>query len=189
MRKLISHFSISPALALLALSFAVGHPAEAQTGTPLTFNYGIRLIQNGVLSNIGDGSTISFASDFVGGSATAQAVITYRGTTPTTVNSSISQIDITGNTDFSINGFPEVPFTLVPNQSFTVNITFRPTTNRTVTGKITFGYGEGSRTGQFSLNLSGVAPDLVLSYVLPNGNSTPFATGDSIVFPTTNIDE
>ncbi len=189
MRKLISHFSISPALALVALSFAGGRPAEAQTGTPLTFNYGIRLIQNGVLSNIGDGSTIGFASDFVGGSATAQAVITYRGTTPATVNSSISQIDITGNTDFSISGFPEVPFTLVPNQSFTVNIAFRPTTNRTVTGKITFGFGEGSRTGQFSINLSGVAPDLVLSYVLPNGNSTPFATGDSVVFPTTNIDE
>jgi hypothetical protein len=189
MRKSISQISTTALFALAAFSFVSARPAGAQTGTPTTFNYGLRLIQNGVVSNINDASTINFATEFVGGSATAQAVITFRGTTPTTVNSSISQIDLTGNTDFAIGGFPEVPFTLVPNQSFTINITFRPTTNRNVTAKITFGYGEGTRTGQFTLNLSGVAPDLVTSYILPNGNSTPYGSGESIVFPTTNIDE
>ncbi len=183
MRKFVSHFSAGSALVLLALSVA-GRPVEAQT-----LNFGLRVIQAGIVSNLSDGSTIAFAADYVGGASTAQAVITYRGTTPTTINATITQVDLTGSTDFSIGGFPQVPFVLIPNQSFTVNVTFKPTASKIVSGKITFGYTEGLRTGQFALNLGGVAPELILSYVLPNGNSTPFANGDNVAFPTTNIDE
>jgi hypothetical protein len=79
-------------------------------------------------------------------------------------------------------------------------VRFKPTTSRSVTGKITVTVAEsdsasppsfrGRRLASISVNLAGTAPEFVYTYVVqPNGNSTALTSGAAIKLPDVNLAE
>src|SRR5437764_1239131 len=78
--------------------------------------------------------------------------------------------DLSGSTDFSIASLPDPSQTFKPNEGFTLNLQYKPSTSLRVTGILKVSYSEQLPTsstgvtpkpilGSFSLNLTGVAPE------------------------------
>lgn len=151
-----------------------------QTATPL---FTLRVQQGTTVINIADGGLVTLPADAVGLSATATLTATYRGTSQVSINA----FELTGSTDFSVSGVPELPFTLTPNQSLVVNIRFLASSSLRQSGQMAFAFNEGRFTGRFSLNLAGTAPEFAFSYIPLGGNSTLINSGGTIPFPLTAI--
>ena len=113
----------------------------------------------------------------------------------------ITAIDLSGSTDFSLTGLPDPSQTFKPNDGFTLNLQYKPTTSVRVTGVLKISYSEQlptppngvqpkAITGSFSFNLSGVAQEFTFAYQPPpSGNTTPLNPNDTIVFPITNVND
>ena len=180
----------------LILATVLAGLAAAQTTTSAPF--AIRALQSNVVQNITDGGTIGYNADGIGLPSNAVFSVTYRPST-TTLNANIVAMDLSGATDFSFVSVPDFtnPITLtgtVPAYSFAVR--YLPITSKAVTARITVTYAEIDsspsshtvRTGTFTINLTGVAPEFAYSYtVQPNGNSTLLSSGGTIALPQTNI--
>ena len=167
--------------------------ALAQTTTAPPFS--VRVQQGSNVQVFGDGGTLALPSEGIGLPVEGNIVVTYT-TVPTAALSSpaasITQIFVTGSTDFSLVGVPDVTngaLTLTPSiASFGMRVRYLPTNSRAAAAKITINYLENSRTGTFSINLTGTAPEFAYTYaLLPNGNTTMLSGGETIQFPETNL--
>lgn len=174
---------------LLAASVACmfAPSGAAQTSTPLPFS--IRIQQGTTVQNIADGGTLALPADGIGLPSDGSISISYKGTGTATAN--ITAMDVTGSTEFSVTGLPELPLTVTPAApNFSVNVRYLPGSSKLASGRINFTYTEANRAGTFSVLLSGTAPEFAFTYIpLPNGNSTLLPAGGAIVFPPTAIDE
>ena len=171
-------------LLLIAATFGT-----AQTAPP----FSIRTQQGATVQIIGDGGTMAFAADGIGLNADGAITVTYKPATISTT-ATITGIDLTGATDFSITGAPDVsnPGLTLANgvPSFGISVRFKPTTSKLTTGKLTITYTENNRPGSFSVNLAGTAPEFAFTYaVQPDSNARIIADGTTISFPDTYIDE
>src|SRR5947209_2779151 len=113
----------------------------------------------------------------------------------------IPAIALSGSTDFSVAGTPYPSQTFMPNDNFTLNLQYKPSTSLRVTGVLKISYSEQlptppngvqpkATTVSFSFSISGVAPEFTFSYQPPpNGNATPLSPGDTILFPVTNVND
>jgi hypothetical protein len=179
-RSSFSYFVIP--VAALALASLV----SAQVVTPPPF--AIRLQQGQNAANISDGATITMPSDGIGLAAPVVSLtITYTGTSINPA-AQVTGIDLTGSTDFSLGTVPDLPTSLLPKQFFYMTVNYKPTTSNRNPGKIVFSYLDAGKTGTFTLNLVGTAPEFAFSYVPPGGNQSNISSGGKITFPVTAID-
>jgi Abnormal spindle-like microcephaly-assoc'd, ASPM-SPD-2-Hydin len=163
----------------------------AQTSLPLSF----RVQVSGAVQTLTDNGTIQFNADAIGKPLDASVSVTNRGTG--TIN--ITRVEITGITDFTVTGAPAPEINYLPNESFSVNVRFQPTTGQRAVGAIRFFYTDtpppvpaGGRitSNSSGLNLNGVAPDYTFTYLPPpSANATPLQSGGTIAFPSTAVNE
>jgi hypothetical protein len=140
------------------------------------------LSQDQQTSTIADGATVTLSAGAIGQVATATVAVTYRGTGQINV----PRLELTGAADFSVVSTPAAPLVLNAGGSVSVTVKYRPTTGARTAGRLVIPYDEAGKTGSVSVNLSGVAPDVVFSYVqLPSGNAVLLSAGDVLRFPDT----
>jgi hypothetical protein len=189
-----AHILFSSAVLLIASA------ASAQTTAPFT----VKIQQGTITTNASDGSSIAFSADAIGRPTDATISVTHAGVLQTTTSTyvgtlTITAVDLSGSTDFSLIGTPDPNQTFAVNQSFSFAVRYKPSTSTRVTGAVKLSYSEQlptpsggtapkPTTGSISLTLSGVAPEFTFSYLPPpNGNTTPINPNDTIVFPITNV--
>jgi hypothetical protein len=137
------------------------------------------------VATIANDGTVGLNADAIGVPASATITITYRGTGSVNVNT----IEYSGSLDFSLTGLPDaLPLVLLPNQSITLGVQFRPSSSARLSGRINIAYAEGRTAGTLTVNLAGTAPEFAFSYVPPGGNATPVTPGGAISFPATPVD-
>jgi hypothetical protein len=183
------------------LALAIAATAAGQTGTVPLSSLSIRTIQPTLTQTLGDGGTLSFAADGIGLTSDATVTVTYKPALPT-LAATLTAVDLTGSTDFSVTGLVDInTVTVVLTQnapSISIGVRYRPSTSKAAVGKVSFSFLEadtavalafrGNRAMTIGLNLAGASPELVPSYaVLPNGPSTQLNQGDVIQLPATNL--
>ncbi|MCS7316188.1 MAG: choice-of-anchor D domain-containing protein, partial [Bryobacteraceae bacterium] len=143
------------------------------------------LIQQGTNRyTIPDGGTVTLSADGIGLAAWASVTMTYTGTAgPVSINA----LELTGHTDLSVAGLPELPVSLMRNQSIIFQVRYLPSSGQRITGRLHMNYAEGRTTGAITINLVGTAPEFAFSYVPPGGNATPVAAGGTVTFPATAL--
>ncbi len=167
---------------LLSLFAASSLPVVAQQQIP--FSLVIQSVQ------IANGQTLTVTSSGIGQTTTLTLTGTYTGTT--TVTLSLPQL--LGGPEFSL-GPLATPLTLRPNQRFTLDITFAPTTTAASLSQVVIPFVQASATagqpgtaGNIIVNLNGVVPNFTVNYILPpNNNVTPITDGGTVVFPPTLV--
>ena len=197
----------TPRIVSVSAALLIASLASAQvTPTPLPFTINVK--QGTTLSNATDGSLIAFQADAIGRPSDAFVTITHLGVIPATPpnaapagTATITAIALTGSTDFSVIGVPDPSQGFPPNQGFTLDINYKPSTSQRVQGVVKINYTEQPPNlpngttpkptlGSFSLNLSGVAPEFIFSYQPPPGNNTtPLPPSGTIQFPVTNVND
>ena len=184
MRRLI------PLLLAFAVLLALVPLTVAQTTATLPFI--IRVQQGNNSQLINDGGTLNFPADGIGLPSDGSISVAFTGTSASSF-ANINAIMLTGSGDFAITGGPDVsanPLNLVPGtNSFAVRIRYTPTTSKAAAGKVTFYFTSDTiRSGTFSVNLTGTAPEFAYSYaVQPSGNTSLLNPGDTIQLPQTNL--
>ncbi|HKV41529.1 MAG TPA: choice-of-anchor D domain-containing protein, partial [Blastocatellia bacterium] len=138
---------------------------------------------------IQNGSAITMGAP-VGGTQTAQIVITYTGTGQVTIP---QQPSIVGSGVFTATLSGKPPLSLSQGGSAIVNVTFSPANGSQDTAELSLPYVETlsatqSNGGTISLGLQGIAPTFSLYYVLQsNQNAVALAPGGQIPFPATVV--
>jgi hypothetical protein len=197
---------VSTSAALLIAAMAASTPVSAQAATPLPFSLTVQ--QNTTTVSATDGSSVAFSADGIGRPTDAIVSITHLGVVPAstlpnpapTGVATIISVTLSGSTDFSVTGVPDPSQIFQPNQSFTLDVRYKPSTSLAVQSVLKITYLEQPPTvnfvspkptmGSFSLNLSGVAPEFTFSYQPPPGNNTtPLLASGTIQFPVTNVSE
>jgi hypothetical protein len=173
-----------------ALGAALVPQAGAQTAPPFL----IRVQQGTNVQFVGDGGTLHFPADGIGRPVDGEIAIQYTGTAPNSY-ANLNQILLSGPADYAITYEPnlsEGPLVLPPGSSpVSVKLRYTPSNSRGAAGKVTFNYSnETGRTGSFSVNLSGTAPEFAFSYqVQPNGNTVQLAPGTTVALPATALNQ
>ncbi|HZT32566.1 MAG TPA: choice-of-anchor D domain-containing protein [Bryobacteraceae bacterium] len=162
-------------LAAAALAALAAFPAAGQTAP-----FSIRTQQGTNVQNTSDGGTFNLPADGIGLASNGLVNVTYTNPSPGAAGV-ITSIQLLGSTDFVLNGVPDLTggYTLTTKSSgLQFNVVYTPSTSQLESAKIVFGYTDGTRTGSFSLNLTGVAPDFAFTYLAPPaGNSTLLTNG------------
>jgi hypothetical protein len=186
-------------LLLTILPLTLASAAMAQTAAS---SFNIRSVQPSVTQTFVDTGAIAFTSEGIGINSDAAITVTYRPTL-TTLQAQITLADLSGSTDFTLTGSNDYnagQVTLTNGSPVTsFGIRYKPTSSRAVSARLTFTYLETdnaavpsfrTRTGSFSINVTGTAAEFVYSYaVQPNGNSTILNQGDTISLPAVSLTE
>ncbi len=168
-----------PILALLSILVAAASMAFGQAA-PFTLQ-----VQQGTNRyTITDGGTITLPADAIGLPASASVTMTYVGTAGSVT---VNGLELSGSTDFSVTGLPDLPASLMRNQSITFYVRYLPSSSQRTTGRLAVNYTEGRTTAAVTINLTGTAPEFAFSYVPPGGNATPLAAGGTLSFPATAL--
>jgi len=150
----------------------------------------IRVTQDLNVGTVANGATLSFLAE-IGQSQSAQVVATYRGTGRVTIP---NPVELFGPTSFTATSSSNS--ILLPGESVTLDIQYRPTSSSLATAQlnllvieaVTNGTATATTTSSISLSLRGGAPDLSFSYVLQADlNVIPVKPGGAIVFAPTQI--
>ncbi|MGC8792719.1 MAG: choice-of-anchor D domain-containing protein [Bryobacteraceae bacterium] len=167
-------------LALSSITLILASAALAQATAPFTLQ--VQLGPNRF--TIADGGTITLPADAIGLAASALVTMNYVGTGTYVI---VNSVDLTGHADFSVTGVPDLPATLMRNQSLSFSIRYLPTSGATASGRVAVSYTDGRTLSVLTINLVGVAPDFAFSYIPPGGNATPLAPGGAVSFPPTSL--
>lgn len=146
--------------------------------------FSVRVQYASTVANVSDGSTVTIPADAIGLATTVSVTLTYRGTT----TADVTMLDLTGSTDFTINGTPSVPTTLRVDASLGVSIRFLPNTSNRVLAQLVFSYVEARSFGKVTVILAGVAPEFGFSCIpQPGGNASLLQPGGTVTFPATAV--
>ena len=181
-------------LALIALGASF---AAAQGPAP----FAILTQQSAAALTLSDGGTLPFAADGIGLPSDAGVAVTYRPSN-TNYNAVITAVDLSGASDFRLLNLPDLttPVTLTSaTPALAFGVRYKPLTSKAATGKVIVTYSEIDttnglnktlRSGTLSFNLTGVAPELGLTYaVQPSGNGALLSDGASVQLPQTNVND
>jgi hypothetical protein len=140
--------------------------------------------QQGSAATVQNGATVSFNAP-TGQAQTAQVTATYSGTSQAVI---AQQPAVLGSTAFTVTLGSALPITLPPGAAFSFEIQFRPATAQN-NANLTVAYTEaGSPGGNINLQLQGMTPAFIASYVLQSDqNTVPLNPGGAIVFPATPV--
>ena len=160
--------------------------AALQAQNPFSFRSQV----SGTAQSLAENSTILFAADGVGRSLDGTLQVT--NTSASQV--SVTRVELTGSTDFSVTGVPDPSSVFSTNDGFTMTLRFRPSSGQRASGAIRLFYtlnpANRPTTGTTGLSLTGVAPDFTLAYQPPpSANATPIQSGGTIAFPATAVNE
>ena len=141
-----------------------------------------------------NGSTLDVIANAVGVPDTVTVTVTYAGASMTTVQIP-SDAQITGSSDFTVSHILGLPLTLSPQSTFSVAVTFNPSTAQRSTAQLVIPFvlppaasTAPPTTGTITLNFVGFAPSYSLSYALStNGNVVSVANGGTLAFPATPV--
>ncbi|MDL5050761.1 choice-of-anchor D domain-containing protein [Oscillatoria amoena NRMC-F 0135] len=157
------------------------------------FPFLIRVQQTDLALQVGNGASITVNTP-LNRSDQATVTLTYVGAGQVTLN---SPPDILGSTAFEIVSTSPIPSTLVALQSFSYVIRFTPRRSALVSAQVVLPFTEtitvsptqtAQSSGTAALQFLGTAPELVVSYLLPDTqNYTPLAAGGNIPFPVTEV--
>jgi len=141
--------------------------------------------QQGNAVTVQNGATVSFNAP-TGQVQTAQVTATYSGTSQAVI---AQQPTILGSTAFTVTLGSALPITLTPGAAFSFEIQFRPAAGAQNNANLTVVYTEaGSPGGNINLQLQGMTPAFIASYVLQSDqNTVPLNPGGAIVFPSTPV--
>jgi hypothetical protein len=158
-------------------------------------SFQLRITEGNNVFLVPNGSTLTLAPSAVGQVSTATLTAIYVGATSALIS---AQPVVLGSTNFTVSSLPNLPLTLLPNQSFDLTLQFKPTSPATALAQLNVGFVESQQStaggvptsvaGTIQLNLTGTAPNLLVSYFLQtNGNVLPLTNGSSLIFPPTVV--
>lgn len=141
---------------------------------------------------LADGATLAMQADSLSAPVAATVTISYTGTNPTFL---VNAVDLTGATDFSMSGAPDLSQGALTyparTQTLVLGVRYAPRSSVKAVGKISIAYGivtpAGTSVGTLSLNLTGVAPEFTFSYIAQGGNPIQVAPGDTMTMALTAI--
>lgn len=161
----------------------------AQTAVPFTL-----IAQQGQsVTPVSDGQNLGITSSGIGQAVNFMLTGTYTGTTTAILS---SQAQLVGSTDFTAGPItPVVPATLNPGKSFSLTITYLPTSAATDTAELTIPFTESAATstgtpaqGSLVFGLTGTTSNLTVNYFsAPSNNVIPLSNGGTIPFPSTLV--
>jgi hypothetical protein len=153
------------------------------------FSIGVQLPQ--ATSVLADGGTLALQADSLGVPVAGTLTISYTGTNSTFL---LNAVDLTGATDFSISGVPDLSqgaLTYPRTQKLVLGIRYAPRSSVKAVGKIGIAYSvvtaAGTSVGTATLNLTGVAPEFTFSYIAQGGNPIQVAPGGAMTMALTAI--
>jgi hypothetical protein len=157
-----------------------------------TFPFQMTLTQGNNTTNIGNGTTIYFATAGPGQTSTATVVLTYVGSN-TAIFNTMPQV-LGGNAqDFTLYAPDTYPKVLPPmgKVSFIVQYSASsPVGASPATAQINLPFVDTAQnnTGVVALALSGTTPNFSVFYTNPSiGNATPLFSGGIVLFPDTMV--
>ncbi|MDP2999355.1 MAG: choice-of-anchor D domain-containing protein [Bryobacterales bacterium] len=137
---------------------------------------------------LADGATLAMQADSLSAPVAATVTISYTGTNPTFL---VNAVDLTGATDFSMSGAPDLSQGALTyparTQTLVLGVRYAPRSSVKAVGKISIAYGIVTPAGTLSLNLTGVAPEFTFSYIAQGGNPIQVAPGDTMTMALTAI--
>src|SRR4051812_16891002 len=160
--------------------------AAAQTGP-----FQIRVQQDTTVFAVPNGASISLVADAIGKTTSLTITIRYTGQTQATLDAP----QLFGSPDMRLASLPALPSTLRSGQELSLTVEFKPSTSRSVLSQFLMNYTEtaappleGRTQGTISLNITGTAPDVIVSYFLQtDANVIPLASGNVILFGPTLV--
>ena len=162
--------------------------AAAQTTVP----FQLRIDSADNAFSVTNGSNVTVNADFIGQTVSLRLTALYRGTTRATILTP----ELLGSSDFTGNPGFQSGFEAQPNQNFTYELRFRPTTGNRVITQVSIPYQELAGptatapppVGFITLTFSGVAPDPVVTYTFAtNANTFSLSNGSALPFPNTLV--
>ncbi len=174
-------------LLIPALLLTSALPALAQQSI-----FTLRVLQNQNVYQIANGQALNFVSTAVGQPSVLTLTGTYTGATTAIIG---AQPQVLGSPDFTVSPLSGVPLTLAPNASFSVNITYNPSSSSTSVAQLVLNFSQTAATttgqpttGSITLNLNGQVPNFSVNYFQPPANNiTPILNGGTITFPATLV--
>src|ERR1700730_7066429 len=131
---------VGACLAVFGLLGLVSSGAWAQGSVP----FELRIQQGNNVFIVPNGATLGMPANAVGKPASLFFTATYRGSTSVTIS---NPPVLFGSTDFSLDNSKLIlPLTLKPTDSFTVGITFKPTSAAAALGQLNISYLEAPAT-------------------------------------------
>lgn len=166
---------------------ALVQQASGQTAFPFQLS-----IQQGTnTTTIPNASTVNLISTGVGVATTFSFTATYIGTTSAIIS---TPPQVLGSTDFTVSTISNLPLTLQPGASVTLQVTYKASTNAAEVAVLGIGFTQAAASatgtataGTITLTIDGSVPQFSVSYALAaNANIITLATGGTIQFlPTT----
>ena len=170
------------ALASMTIGLSGASATFSLTGTGSSPNFSAAYtLADGNVHTLSSGSTITFPSVDINGTATATISIANQGTG----SGSVTAVSVSG-AGFQTKSLAALPATVAANQTFSFQITFTPTQ-------------AGSFNGSFSLAMSGTtitgslagatsSPTFSVAYTDPGTNNTiTLSNGSTLSFPNTQV--
>jgi hypothetical protein len=142
---------------------------------------------------VADGQNLGITSSGIGQAVSFTLTGTYNGATTAILS---SQAQLVGSADFTAGPIaPVVPATLNPGKSFSLTITYTPTTAGTESAELTIPFTESAASstgtpaqGSLVFGLSGTTSSLTVNYFsAPSNNVIPLSNGGTIPFPSTLV--
>ena len=141
---------------------------------------------------ITEGGTLAMPAAAIGAPVNGQIGIQYINV-GTSVSANITQIALSGSTDFTISNLPD--FSTGPvvmsaaNPLLNLSVRYLPSNSKGASAKATFTYlTDTGRSGMFVVNLTGTAPEFAYTYqVQPSGNTGLLAPGSTVQLPQTAL--
>lgn len=162
--------------------------APAWLSAQSSFPFQLRIQQDQTILSVTNGTNVNVGVDGPGQSTSLKLTAIYAGTTTVEI---ISAPQLLGSSDFTVSPLRDLPLTLKPGESLSVDITFRASSSTRATGQLNIGYVEAPArrdlpavTGAISLGLTGTAPEFAVSYALQTDNNVlPLPDGGKLLFP------
>jgi len=153
--------------------------------------FSIRVQMAQATTILADGGTLALQADALSVPVAATLTVAYTGANSTFV---INAVDLTGATDFSMSGAPDLSqgaLTLSRTQNLVLGVRYAPRSSVKAAGKISIAYSVGvtvgATIGTATLNLTGVAPEFTFSYIAQGGNPIQVGPGDTMTMALTAI--
>lgn len=158
-----------------------------------TFPFTIRIQQAEQVASLANGGSVTVNS-VVGRSESLTITLTYIGSGSAVIR---NLPELFGSAAFQLNSPPAGPVSLQAGQTYTIPIRFSPRSSQAVFAQVSALYTETiivssnatvTNNGTALINLVGTAPELVISYIpTETQSSVPVASGGSIDFPATPV--
>lgn len=139
------------------------------------FQFGYYVAPDGVLRSVAPGGTIAFPDTVVGKSESIVVIVTNRGPGAGTLSSIVL-----GGSGLALEGLPALPVRLNTGEEARFRVTFRPVAPGVAVGTLTLTVDD--QPVRIHLEARGTVADLVLSYLLADGNARSFGDGGRLVF-------